>query len=111
MAGQIHLQDNLSKAPLVGREQNIQQASADLAQRQASQALDQERVLDQSRAHPSGATDTAENRVDRRQERRGQGRGDADRHRDRSGQGGGSSDEAGAEPASSSEEHRIDVVA
>ena len=36
----IDLQDNLSKAPLAGREQGPQQASADLGQRHGAQELD-----------------------------------------------------------------------
>jgi hypothetical protein len=42
----IDLQDNLSKAPLAGREQAIQQANADLGQRHVAQELDRQHLLD-----------------------------------------------------------------
>ena len=41
----IHLQDNLSKAPLAGREQGIQQASADFGQRHGAQELNRQHAL------------------------------------------------------------------
>jgi len=107
MPGPIHLQDNFSKAPLAGREQNIQQASADLAQRQASQTLNQEHILDQSRTRPAAQSDAAENRVDDREERRGQGRGGSGQQR----HGGGDEDQGEAGAEAGTDEHRIDVVA
>jgi len=99
MVGPIHMQDNLSKAPLAGREQHIQQSSADQAQRQGSQALNREHILDQSRTRPSTASDAAQNRVDDREGRPGQGgsgqrgpdQGD-DQHDDERTSGAGSDD-------------------
>ena len=60
----IDLQDNLSKAPLAGREQGIQQSSADLGQRPGAQALNRQHVLDQTRTSESEKSERADNRVD-----------------------------------------------
>ncbi len=60
----IDLQDNLSKAPLAGREQGIQQSSADLGQRHGAQALNRQHLLEQSRLKAGENAEAAENRVD-----------------------------------------------
>lgn len=62
----IDLQDNLSKAPLAGREQQIQQASSDLGQRQVAQELAQQHVVDHSRTRAADPRDGPANRVDHR---------------------------------------------
>lgn len=108
MVRPIDLQDNLSKAPLAGREQQIQQSSADLAQRQLSQALNQEHILDQSRTRPSAATDATENRVDDREARRGQGDSGQRRRQD----DGDDGQESLEHPSDAdSGDHLIDVLA
>lgn len=60
----IDIQDNLSKAPLAGREQGIQQSSADLGQRHGAQALNREHLLDQTRTKAGENAEAADNRVD-----------------------------------------------
>ena len=60
----IDLQDNLSKAPLAGREQGIQQSSADLGQRHGAQALNRQHVLEQTRIKAGENSEAADNRVD-----------------------------------------------
>ena len=64
MASPVELQDNLSKAPLAARQQQIQQSSPELGQRHAARALEQEHVLDQSRTRGMEQGDAAANRVD-----------------------------------------------
>ncbi|MBT3345146.1 MAG: hypothetical protein HN712_05860 [Gemmatimonadetes bacterium] len=61
----IDLQDNLSKAPLASRAQQIQQNSADQAQRQGALRLNDEHAHDQTRTKPTDDADPSENRVDR----------------------------------------------
>ena len=73
MVRPIDLQDNLSKAPLAGREQQIQQSVADQGQRQGAQALNREHLLDQSRTLASAESDAADNRVDDHEERERRG--------------------------------------
>ena len=60
----LDLQDNFSKAPLVAREQHIQQSRPEVTQYNLAQQFDQERVLDHSRIRESAEPDEAENRVD-----------------------------------------------
>ena len=60
----IHLQDNLSKAPLAGREQGIQQASADFGQRHGAQELNRQHALDPTRTTAREAAEGPDNRVD-----------------------------------------------
>jgi hypothetical protein len=60
----IHLQDNLSKAPLAGREQGIQQASADFGQRHGAQELNRQHALDQTRTTAREDAEGPDNRVD-----------------------------------------------
>lgn len=60
----IDLQDNLSKAPLAGREQGIQQANSDQGQRHGAQVLNREHLLDQTRTTETEHADAADNRVD-----------------------------------------------
>jgi len=107
MVRPIHLQDNLSKAPLAGREQQIQQSTAEQGQRQIGHALNQEHVLDQSRTRASAETDTAENRVDDREEHQGQSGS-----RGRRGHGDEGAPESESDSRSpDSSDHIIDVVA
>ena len=75
----VDLQDNLSKAPLAGREQSVQQASPDLGQRAAAQELARERALDQTRPTEAPEADNADNRVDDDE----RGSGDPRHHRQR----------------------------
>lgn len=60
----IDLQVSLSRAPLAGREQQIQHNSSELGQRYIVQAQDQQRVLDHSRTQPSDKTEPADHRLD-----------------------------------------------
>lgn len=60
----IDLQDNLSKAPLAGREQGIQQSSSDLGQRHGAQALERQHRLDQTRTKAGENAEGPDNRVD-----------------------------------------------
>ncbi len=60
----IDLQDNMSKAPLAGREQAIHQSSADLGQRHGAQELNRQHLLDQTRTAAAAEADDAENNVD-----------------------------------------------
>ncbi|MFC1525208.1 hypothetical protein ACFL6X_00165 [Candidatus Latescibacterota bacterium] len=111
MVRPIHLQDNLSKAALAGREQHIQQTSADLGQRQAAQAANQQHLLDQSRALQTTESDAAEHRVDdrdRHRERRGKGEGRGDATQD---QTSASEADEGETAAGGSSDHVIDVLA
>ncbi|MFH1568951.1 MAG: hypothetical protein ABIL09_13215 [Gemmatimonadota bacterium] len=106
----IHLQDLLSKAPLASREQQIQLASADLAQRQVAGALNQQHVLDASRARPATAPDAADHRVDDREESRG-GRGRQNQGQ-REAEGETPAPDAGERHRAAGEsDHLIDVVA
>lgn len=109
MVRPIHLQDNLSKAPLAGREQQIQQSVADQGQRQGAQALNREHLLDQSRPRPTAESDAADNRVDDHERQRGRG-GSRRRH---SGDGTDASagDGDGQVEAAGPDDHLIDVVA
>ena len=110
MVRPIHIQDNLSKAPLAGREQQIQQAIADQGQRHGAQALNREHLLDQSRTQASAESDRADNRVDDHEEQRGEGNS---RRRRGDGDADGSSGDAdgGASDATGSDDHLIDVLA
>jgi hypothetical protein len=49
----IDLQDNLSKAPLAGRLQQIQQDTAEMAHRQVARETAQQQVADRSRPLPA----------------------------------------------------------
>ncbi|MEE2658942.1 MAG: hypothetical protein VX733_10585 [Candidatus Latescibacterota bacterium] len=70
----IDLQDNLSKAPLAGREQGIQQSRPEHGQRQLAHELEQQHVLDHSRTKETAEPDPAANRTDQDGgQRRGQG--------------------------------------
>ena len=64
MVRPIDLQDNFSKAPLVAREQQIQQSSAQNAQQRVAMEANAERILDHSRPVASQELDPQENRVD-----------------------------------------------
>ena len=71
----IDLQDNLSKAPLAGREQGIQQSSAELGQRHGAQELNRQHAHDQTRTKASEETEGPDNRVDDHDDGRGQYQG------------------------------------
>jgi hypothetical protein len=60
MVRPIDLQDNLSKAPLVSRAQQLQQSAPEMAHRQAGQATAQQQVIDRGRSLPAEADDRAE---------------------------------------------------
>ena len=60
----MDLQDNFSKAPLVAREQNIQQLRPTITQHNLAQQADQEHIHDHSRVRESAGADKAQNRVD-----------------------------------------------
>ena len=60
----MDLQDNFSKAPLVAREQNIQQLRPTITQHNLAQQADQEHIHDHSRIRESDEADEAQNRVD-----------------------------------------------
>ena len=60
----IDLLDNLSKAPLAGREQSIQQANAEQGQRHGAQALERQHQLDQTRTKAGENAESPDNRVD-----------------------------------------------
>jgi hypothetical protein len=60
----IDLLDNLSKAPLAGREQGIQQANAEFGQRHGAQALERQHRLDQTRTKAGENAEGPDNRVD-----------------------------------------------
>ena len=63
MVRPIDLQDNFSKAPLAGREQHIQQARPEMAQRQLAQDQANEQVANQSRLQPTEESGKAELRA------------------------------------------------
>ncbi len=104
----IDLQDNLSKATLASREQQIQQNSADQGQRQGAMRLDDEHALDQTRTVPMDDTDGAENRVDRDSEEQSQEQS----HCDESGRHSEDEDQAQAQvsPGVSPNSRRFDTV-
>jgi hypothetical protein len=62
----IDLQDSFSKAPLVAREQHIQQSSAEIPHRHLAAESDAERVLDRGRPVPTEEVDPQENQVEDR---------------------------------------------
>jgi len=62
----IDLQDSFSKAPLVAREQHIQQSSSEIAQRHLAAEADSERALDRGRPVPTQEVDPQENQVEDR---------------------------------------------
>lgn len=69
----VDMQDNYSKAPLAGRQQHIQQASPEIAQRQAAAQQARQHQLDQTRALPADARDEVQLRAEdqgQREERR-----------------------------------------
>ena len=103
----IDLQTSLAKAPIVGREQQIQQSSSDLGQRGIVQQQDQERILDQTRTQSSEETEQPENRVD---DHEGRQHGDR-RERRPSHQTSEEEEEADAQRAASDTSRIIDVVA
>ncbi|MEW6754760.1 MAG: hypothetical protein AB1505_27835 [Candidatus Latescibacterota bacterium] len=57
MVRPVDLQDNLSKAPLAGRLQHLQQDGPEMAHRQAVRTLAQQQRADLSRPVPSGQSD------------------------------------------------------
>lgn len=53
MVRPIDLQDNLSKAPLASRLQQVQQSAPEMAHRQTGQVLAQQQIVDRSRPLPA----------------------------------------------------------
>ena len=104
----IDLQDNLSKAPLVGREQAVQQASSEIGQRHGARALDQEHALDQTRVRQGEESETAENRVD---DDGGRRHGDGRRQGRRQRQDGDGENHAAERPRPAGFSRQIDVTA
>ena len=110
MVRPIDLQDNFSKAPLAGREQQIQQSSADLGQRALARELEQQHQLDQSRPVPTDETDATENRVDDRD--KGQSDDSARRHRGEGGDGSSAGEDVNPGTGGKSDSSSlIDIVA
>ena len=74
MVKPVDIQDNLSKAPLVAREQHVLQTTPETVQRQLAQVSAQEQILDHSRVRPTEQEEPAEMRVyDRGKNARQQG--------------------------------------
>lgn len=104
MVRPIDLQDNLSKAPLASRAQQVQQSAPEMAQRQAGQTTAQQQVVDRGRSLPAEAGDRAELHRDG-----GSGRGTGRRRRRPTP---GEVEEAQpARPAVASDPSHIDIVA
>jgi hypothetical protein len=70
MVRPVDMQDNISKAPLVSREQHLQQSDAQIGQRQAAQDLSQQHILDHSRTRPAEQHDRVDLRLDDRERQR-----------------------------------------
>ena len=70
----IDMQDNLSKAPLASRAQQVQQTTPEMAHRQVSQELAQQRLQDQSRPLPAEEADHVELHPDEGEQQQGQER-------------------------------------
>ncbi|MBD04242.1 MAG: hypothetical protein CME24_07855 [Gemmatimonadetes bacterium] len=104
----IDLQDNLSKAPLASREQQIQQSSPDQAQRNGAMRLADERALDQARPVPTEESGGPENRVDRDAD---QGNLQQQARRDQTSRQEGDDDEPSTGTGASPNSRDIDVVA
>jgi len=111
MAGSVELQDNLSKAPLAARQQQIQQSAPELGQRHAAQALDQEHILDQSRTRGMEEADAAANRVDDRDGREGHSRPRSDDPANSEDDSETASADTGDRPSPSDTSREIDLVA
>ena len=60
MVRPIDLQDNLSKAPLASRTQQIQQITPEMAHRQVTRELAEQQLVDQGRPLPSEEADRVE---------------------------------------------------
>lgn len=72
MVRPVDLQDNLSKAPLAGRLQQLQQDAPEMALRQANRVVADQQRADQTRPVPSGQTEGLALRPDgRKQQLRG----------------------------------------
>ena len=67
MVRPVDMQDNISKAPLVSREQHLQQSDPQIGQRQAAQDLSQQHILDHSRTRPAEQHDRVDLRLDDRE--------------------------------------------
>ncbi len=108
MVRPIDLQDNFSKAPLAGREQQIQQSSADLGQRALARELDEQHQLDKTRSAATDETDAPENRVDDRD--KGQSE-DSGRRRGEGGEGSSAGEDVNPAGGKSDSSTLIDIVA
>jgi hypothetical protein len=69
MVRPIDLQDNLSKAPLASRVQQVQQNNPEMAQRQSTQELAQQHADDRARTLPADESKAAELNADQGQEK------------------------------------------
>ena len=95
MVRPVDLQDNLSKAPLASRLQQVQQVSPDIAQRQLSEGLKQQHLSAQRRPSPAEPGDQVELHFD---ENGSQGQQEAEEdNRQSRGQKGSETDEGKAE--------------
>ena len=103
----IDLQDNMSKAPLASREQQIQQSNSDQGQRLAAMRLDEEHARDQTRPVPTEQSDGPENRVDRETD---EGRPQQQSHKRSSQSEQEAADDDTASPGVSPNSRDIDVV-
>ena len=104
MVRPIDLQDNLSKAPLASRAQQVQQSGPEMAHRQAGQAAAQQQVIDRGRSLPAEAGDRAELHRDG-----GSGRGTGRRRRRPAPSE--VEETQPARPAASADSSHIDIVA
>ena len=108
MASPVELQDNLSKAPLAAREQQIQQSTSELGQRHVAQALEQARILDHSRTRGMEEADAAANRVDDHEGREGHRKDQRASPEDNST---ATTTDSGDRPSPSDTSREIDVIA
>tara|TARA_Y100000588_G_scaffold360135_1_gene419711 strand:- start:305 stop:622 length:318 start_codon:yes stop_codon:yes gene_type:complete len=67
MVRPVDLQDNLSKAPLASRAQQVQQDNPEMAQRQSAQELAQQHIEDRARTLPADEGKEAEMHPDQGQ--------------------------------------------
>ena len=68
MVRPIDLQDNLSKAPLASRAQQVQQTNPEMALRQSTQELARQHAEDRARTLPADESKAAELNADQGQE-------------------------------------------
>jgi hypothetical protein len=107
MVRPVDLQDNLSKAPLVSREQHLQQTDPQMAQRQVTRDLTQQHVLDHSRTRETEPHDRVELRHDDRERQRQGHDGDQRQPAPEEAPPAAAGEQAGADDPS----RRIDLIA